>query len=153
MAARTTKTPSDHMRRHPLHQSMDELYDCKVVVTLQRYHRTTRVKSNSSSTIHGSWNFKFPVEGGILTICSTILIPTECASVIKSSMVPSEERTRPANFKVALHPDFPDQEVAIGGTLSNKGRTELCSILKKNLDIFAWQPSNMTGVPRSVAEH
>nr|GEW64035.1 reverse transcriptase domain-containing protein [Tanacetum cinerariifolium] len=49
--------------------------------------------------------------------------------------------------------DFPNQEVAIGGTLSDKGRTELCSILKKNLDIFAWQPSDMTGVPRSVAEH
>nr|GEY89187.1 reverse transcriptase domain-containing protein [Tanacetum cinerariifolium] len=103
------------------------------------------------STVHGM--LKFPVEGGIVTICSTILIPTECASVIKSSMVPSEERTRPANFKVALHPDFPDQEVAIGEALSNKGRTKLCSILKKNLDIFAWQPSYMTGVPRSVAEH
>nr|GEU77895.1 reverse transcriptase domain-containing protein [Tanacetum cinerariifolium] len=56
------------------------------------------------------------------------------------------------NFKVALHPDFPDQIVA-GGTLSEKGRTKLCSILKKNLDIFAWQPSDMTEVPRSVAEH
>nr|GEW42531.1 reverse transcriptase domain-containing protein [Tanacetum cinerariifolium] len=64
-----------------------------------------------------------------------------------------EERTRPANFKVALHPDFPDQEVAIGGTLPDKGRTELCSILKRNLDIFAWKPSDMTGVPRLVAEH
>nr|GEW70262.1 reverse transcriptase domain-containing protein [Tanacetum cinerariifolium] len=48
---------------------------------------------------------------------------------------------------------FPDQEEAIRGTLSDKGCTELCSILKKNLDIFAWQPSDMTGVPRSVAEH
>nr|GEW99282.1 reverse transcriptase domain-containing protein [Tanacetum cinerariifolium] len=93
---------------------------------------------------------KFPVEGGIVTICSTILIPTECASVITSSVIPSEEKTRPANFKVALHPDFPDQEVAIGGTLSDKGRTDLCSILKKNIDIFAWQPSDMTGVPRIV---
>nr|GEU48380.1 reverse transcriptase domain-containing protein [Tanacetum cinerariifolium] len=68
-------------------------------------------------------------------------------------IVKSEERTRPANFKVALHPDFPDQEVVIGGTLSDKGRMELCSVLKKNLDIFAWQPSDMTGVPRSIAEH
>nr|GEY98698.1 reverse transcriptase domain-containing protein [Tanacetum cinerariifolium] len=65
----------------------------------------------------------------------------------------AEERTRPANFTVALHPDFPDQEVVIGGLLSDKGHTELCSVLKKNLDIFAWQPSDMTGVPRSVAEH
>nr|GEW08838.1 reverse transcriptase domain-containing protein [Tanacetum cinerariifolium] len=103
------------------------------------------------STVHGM--LKFLVKEGIVTICSTILIPTECALVITSSVVPSEERTCPANFKVAVHPDFPDQEVAIGGTLSDKGRTELCSILKKNLDIFAWQPSDMTGVPRSVAEH
>nr|GEZ54274.1 reverse transcriptase domain-containing protein [Tanacetum cinerariifolium] len=56
-----------------------------------------------------------------------------------------EERTRPDNFKVALHSDFPGQEVVIRGTLSDKGRTELCSILKKNLDIFAWQSSDMTG--------
>nr|GEV12251.1 reverse transcriptase domain-containing protein [Tanacetum cinerariifolium] len=96
---------------------------------------------------------KFPVEGGIITICSTILIPTECTSVITSSVIPREERTLPANFKVALHPNFPDQEVVIGGTLSGKGRTDLCSVLKKNLDIFAWQPSDMTGVPRSIAEH
>nr|GEW66689.1 reverse transcriptase domain-containing protein [Tanacetum cinerariifolium] len=73
--------------------------------------------------------------------------------MITSSALSREERTRPANFKVALHPDFSDQEVAIGGTLSDKGHTELCSILKKNLDIFAWQPSDMTGVPRSVAKH
>ncbi|GJX30121.1 reverse transcriptase domain-containing protein [Tanacetum coccineum] len=38
-------------------------------------------------------------------------------------------------------------------TLSAKGRIELCSLLKKNLDILAWQPSDMTGVPRSIAEH
>ncbi|GKG52019.1 hypothetical protein Tco_0544657, partial [Tanacetum coccineum] len=48
---------------------------------------------------------------------------------------------------------FSDQEVAIGGTLSEKGRMELCPLLKENLDIFTWQPSNMTGVPRSIAEH
>nr|GFA14951.1 reverse transcriptase domain-containing protein [Tanacetum cinerariifolium] len=64
-----------------------------------------------------------------------------------------EERTCPVNFTVPLHPDFPDQEVVIEGSLSDKGRTELCSVLKKNLDIFAWLPSDMTGVPRSVAEH
>nr|GEV39652.1 reverse transcriptase domain-containing protein [Tanacetum cinerariifolium] len=83
----------------------------------------------------------------ILTIRSTILIPTECTSVITSSAISKEERTRPDNFNVSLHPDFSDQEVAIEGTLLEKGRTELCSILKKNLDIFAWQPSDMTGSP------
>ncbi|GKF26660.1 hypothetical protein Tco_0082554 [Tanacetum coccineum] len=97
---------------------------------------------------------KFPVDGGIVTIYSTILIPAECAKVITSSKdIPKEAEVRHENFKVALHLNFPDQEVSIGGTLSAKRRTELCSLLKKNLDIFAWQPSDMTGVPRSIAEH
>nr|GEZ10920.1 reverse transcriptase domain-containing protein [Tanacetum cinerariifolium] len=91
--------------------------------------------------------------GGIATFCNTILILTECASVTTSSVIPREDRTCPANFTVALHPDFPDQELVIGGSLSDKGRTELCSVLKKDLDIFAWKPSDMTRVPRSVVEH
>ncbi|GJU58953.1 reverse transcriptase domain-containing protein [Tanacetum coccineum] len=97
---------------------------------------------------------KFPVDGGIVTIRSTILIPAKCATLITSfKEIPKEAGVCYENFKVALHPNFPNQEVAIGGMLSAKGRTELCSLLKKNLDIFAWQPSDMTGVPRSIAEH
>nr|GEY38268.1 reverse transcriptase domain-containing protein [Tanacetum cinerariifolium] len=90
---------------------------------------------------------------GIVTIRSSLLIPAECASVDTSSVTPKEKKTLPANLIVTLHPNFPDQEVVVGGSLSDRGRTELCSLLKKNLDIFAWQPSDMTGVPRSVAEH
>ncbi|GJS94826.1 hypothetical protein Tco_0801794 [Tanacetum coccineum] len=104
------------------------------------------------STAHGM--LKFSVDGGIVTIRNTILIPAECATVTTSSTETLKEaEVRHENFKIALHPNFPDQEVAIGGTLSAKGRTKLCSLLKKNLDIFAWQPSDMTGVPRSIAEH
>ncbi|GKE33240.1 reverse transcriptase domain-containing protein [Tanacetum coccineum] len=97
---------------------------------------------------------KFPVDGGIVTICSTILIPAECAIVTTSSKeILKEAEVHHENFKIALHPKFPDQEVAIGGTLSVKGRTKLCPLLKENLDIFAWQSLDLTGVPRSVAEH
>ncbi|GJR41633.1 reverse transcriptase domain-containing protein [Tanacetum coccineum] len=99
-----------------------------------------------SSTAHRM--LKFPANGGIVTIRSTILIPAECTTVITSSKeVPKEAEVRPKKFKIALHPNFLDQEVAIGGTLSTEGRTELCSLLKKNLDIFAWQPYDMTGAP------
>nr|GEX75109.1 reverse transcriptase domain-containing protein [Tanacetum cinerariifolium] len=127
-----------------------------IVRSLSRYNGITgrpRIREIQAvpSTAHEM--LEFLVEGGIVTICSTILIHTECTSMITSSTVSKEERTRPDNFNVALDPDFPDQEVAIEGMLSDKGRTKLCSILKKNLDIFAWQPSDMTGVPRSVAEH
>nr|GEY93226.1 reverse transcriptase domain-containing protein [Tanacetum cinerariifolium] len=64
------------------------------------------------STVHGM--LKFPTEGGIVTICSSLLVLAECASIGTSFGTPRE---------------------------------------KKNLDVFAWQPSDMTGVPRSVAEH
>ncbi|GKB43554.1 reverse transcriptase domain-containing protein [Tanacetum coccineum] len=73
------------------------------------------------STTHGM--LKFPVDVRIVTIRSTILMPTEY------------------------------QEITIRGAISTKGRTELCALLKGNLDIFAWQPSDMTGVPRSIAEY
>nr|GEU79433.1 reverse transcriptase domain-containing protein [Tanacetum cinerariifolium] len=66
---------------------------------------------------------KFPADGGIVIIRSTILIPAKCATVITSSKeIPKEARVRHENFKVALHLNFPDQEVAIVGTLSAKGR-------------------------------
>ncbi|GJZ55866.1 hypothetical protein Tco_0611059 [Tanacetum coccineum] len=95
------------------------------------------------SAAHGM--LKFLVDRGIVTICSTVLIPAECATVITSSKeIPKETGVRHENFKVALHSNFPDQEVAIRWTLSAKGWTKLCSLLKKNLDIFAWKPSDMT---------
>nr|GEY53889.1 reverse transcriptase domain-containing protein [Tanacetum cinerariifolium] len=50
-------------------------------------------------------------------------------------------------------PKLPGSRSGGGGSLFDKGCTELCALLKKNLDIFAWQPSDMTGVPRSIAEH
>nr|GEW78639.1 reverse transcriptase domain-containing protein [Tanacetum cinerariifolium] len=73
------------------------------------------------STAYGM--LKFPVEGGIVTIRSTILIPAECTTVITSSVVPKEVGVRPKNFKVAHTSGLPRSG------------------------------SNMTGVPRSVAEH
>ncbi|GJZ46832.1 reverse transcriptase domain-containing protein [Tanacetum coccineum] len=95
---------------------------------------------------------KFPVDRGIVSIRSSILILVEYATVITSSKdIPKEAGVHHENFKVALHLNFPDQEVAIRGMLSAKGRTKLCSLLKENLDIFAWQPSDMTGKKKGQA--
>ncbi|GJV26330.1 hypothetical protein Tco_1379025 [Tanacetum coccineum] len=54
---------------------------------------------------------------------------------------------------VAIHPEYPEQTIAIGSTLTEDGRKELCGLLRYNLNIFAWKPSDMTGVPRHIAEH
>ncbi|GKD56728.1 hypothetical protein Tco_1290115 [Tanacetum coccineum] len=41
----------------------------------------------------------------------------------------------------------------IGSTLTEESRNKLCGLLQQNLDIFAWKPADMTGVPRHIAEH
>ncbi|GJX68449.1 reverse transcriptase domain-containing protein [Tanacetum coccineum] len=70
---------------------------------------------------------KFPVNGGVVTIRSTILTPNECATITESSKDSIKKiEGGQENLKVAIHPDFPDQEVALGGTLSIEGRTALC---------------------------
>ncbi|GJV34288.1 hypothetical protein Tco_1394688 [Tanacetum coccineum] len=149
----TVKALGNYRRRRAFYESMNEFYDSEVTVTVQRYHWKAWDKRNPSSTIHGSRNAQVP-GGEIVTIRSTILTPIECATIAatpKDSAKKAEARYE--NFKVAIHPDFSDQEITIGGTVSTKARTELCTLLKGNLDIFAWPPSDMTGVPRSIIEH
>ncbi|GJT94149.1 reverse transcriptase domain-containing protein [Tanacetum coccineum] len=41
----------------------------------------------------------------------------------------------------------------IGSTLTEQGRNKLRSLLQRNLDVFAWKPADMTGVPRYIVEH
>ncbi|GJS58749.1 hypothetical protein Tco_0653533 [Tanacetum coccineum] len=104
------------------------------------------------STAHGM--LKFPVEEGILTIHSNTIIPVECRMVAEApNGLPPQEPTAAEGIEVAIHPEYPKQIVTIGGSLSEKRRMELCNLLKDNLDIFSWKPADMTGVPRSIAEH
>ncbi|GJU82868.1 hypothetical protein Tco_1285233 [Tanacetum coccineum] len=74
----------------------------------------------------------------VVTIPSTILIPAESAMVVTSSKeTPKEARTRHENFKIAPHPDFPDQEVAIEGLLPSPGnRLESRVSLRLSLQVL-----------------
>nr|GEV88256.1 hypothetical protein [Tanacetum cinerariifolium] len=62
-------------------------------------------------------------------------------------------RVAKEKIKVAIHPKYPEQTMAIGSTLMEEGRTKLCDLLRRNLGIFLWKPPNMTGVLRHIAEH
>ncbi|GJZ64546.1 hypothetical protein Tco_0620967 [Tanacetum coccineum] len=104
------------------------------------------------SIAHGM--LKFLVSGGIVTLRSSKISLLECTMVSGSEAQPSaitpsaEER-----IKVAVHPKYPEQKIVIGFTLIEEGRKELCGLLRRNLDIFAWKPANMTWVLRNIAEH
>ena len=47
----------------------------------------------------------------------------------------------------------PDQTVKIGAELPEQEREQLVGLLRENADVFAWSPSDMTGVDPKVAEH
>ncbi|GKD49512.1 reverse transcriptase domain-containing protein [Tanacetum coccineum] len=55
--------------------------------------------------------------------------------------------------QVAINPEYLEQTVMIGSTLTEEGRNKLCRLLQRNLDIFASKPTDMTDVPRHIAEH
>ncbi|GJX68462.1 hypothetical protein Tco_0304189, partial [Tanacetum coccineum] len=55
--------------------------------------------------------------------------------------------------KMLVNPAFPERTVTIGTPFSVECREWLTSLLKNNMDVFAWQPSDMVGVPRRVIKH
>ncbi|GJS77894.1 reverse transcriptase domain-containing protein [Tanacetum coccineum] len=81
------------------------------------------------STTYGM--LKFLVTGGMVILRSSRIISLECRNPPKVS----------------------GKTIAIGSTLTEEGRTELCGLLRRNLDVFTWKPADMTGVPRHIAEH
>ncbi|GJU46090.1 hypothetical protein Tco_1203356 [Tanacetum coccineum] len=104
------------------------------------------------STAHGM--FKFPVPGEILTLRSSRIIPLECTMVSEPEAQPSSiTQAAEEMIKVAIHPEYPEQTIAIGSTLTKEGWKALCELLGCNQDIFAWKSEDMTGVSRHLAEH
>nr|GEX59180.1 reverse transcriptase domain-containing protein [Tanacetum cinerariifolium] len=96
------------------------------------------------SITHGM--LKFPLLRGILTLWSSKIIPLECIMVFEPKAQPSSTTQAVAErIRVAIHPEYPEQTIAIGSTLTEEGRKALCELLRRNLDIFAWKPEDMTG--------
>nr|GEV35068.1 RNA-directed DNA polymerase, eukaryota, reverse transcriptase zinc-binding domain protein [Tanacetum cinerariifolium] len=68
---------------------------------------------------------KFPIAGGVVTLRSSKIIPIECEMVSR------------LEDNLQLY----------------EGQNKLCDLLQHNLDVFAWKPADMIGVPRHIAEH
>ncbi|GKD44877.1 reverse transcriptase domain-containing protein [Tanacetum coccineum] len=97
---------------------------------------------------------KFPVKGGVVTLRSNTIMSAGCNMIAGTSKEPSPHEPAVAEgIKVAIHLEYPEQTIIIGESLSEKRRMELCNLLKENLDVFAWKPSDMTGIPRPIVEH
>ncbi|GKA55086.1 reverse transcriptase domain-containing protein [Tanacetum coccineum] len=125
-----------------------------VILSIQRNYWKTTNQETTGSSVNGSRNVKAPgrrrshypkkQQVGSAGMCVG-LRPEETPQALKPMV---EERV-----KVAINPEYPEQTVMIGSTLTDEGRNKLCNLLQQNLDIFAWKPADMTGVPRHITEH
>ncbi|GJV04575.1 reverse transcriptase domain-containing protein [Tanacetum coccineum] len=104
------------------------------------------------STVHGM--LKIPVEGGVITLKSSRLVPLECAIVSGPKRIPLADKPMvEERIKMAINPEYLEQTEMIGSTLTKEARNKLCGLLQRNLDIFAWKLADMIGVPRHISEH
>ncbi|GJW92974.1 reverse transcriptase domain-containing protein [Tanacetum coccineum] len=55
--------------------------------------------------------------------------------------------------QILVNPTYPDQLVTIGGNMSEGCKNQLKALLKKSMDVFAWEPVDMTSIPSRVIEH
>ncbi|XP_065026191.1 uncharacterized protein LOC135650630 [Musa acuminata AAA Group] len=60
---------------------------------------------------------------------------------------------RGSTVDISLREARSDQTVKIGSELPEREREQLVGLLRENADVFAWSPSDMTGVDPEVAEH
>ncbi|GJX33498.1 reverse transcriptase domain-containing protein [Tanacetum coccineum] len=101
---------------------------------------------------------------GVATLTTRPAIISECRMIERKQMVEQEaskndgqenevrerlDRTE----ETLVNPAYPDQLVAIGGNLSEQCKNRLRTLLKNSMDVFAWEPADMTGVPRRIIEH
>ncbi|GJY67936.1 reverse transcriptase domain-containing protein [Tanacetum coccineum] len=104
------------------------------------------------STAHGM--IKLLVEGGVITLKSSRLVSLECVTVSRpEGNLSAAKQKVEERVKVAINPEYLEQTIMIGSTLTEEGRNKLCDLLQHNLDIFAWKPEDMTGVPRHIAKY
>ncbi|GKE78833.1 hypothetical protein Tco_1544953 [Tanacetum coccineum] len=77
------------------------------------------------STAHGM--LKFPVTSGTVTLQSCRIIPLECTMVSGPGVPqPVINQVTEEKIQVAIHPEYPEQTIAIGSTLTEEGRKVLC---------------------------
>ncbi|GKD85724.1 hypothetical protein Tco_1356878 [Tanacetum coccineum] len=110
-----------------------------------------------SSMIHSMINF--PTPRGIATLVTQTVVIAECRRLEKKLMIKMgasqktlQEEEGPERVDLTeqtlINPTYPDQLVTIGGNLSEECKSQLRMLLKKSMDVFAWEPVDMTGVPK-----
>ncbi|KAI3493481.1 hypothetical protein L1887_41873 [Cichorium endivia] len=106
------------------------------------------------STVHGT--LKFKTFGGTACVLATNPQQLRCYQVMQPTDIvrPTKKvRSEESGDKAIINPAYPEQLVKVGNTLPADVRDAVITLLRKYKHVFAWQPSDMVGVDRSVIEH
>ena len=80
------------------------------------------------------------------------MLPTDDMEILE--LEPPHASTKSKEIKeVSLGLDKPSKNMKIGAHLDPKWESVLVSFLHANADVFAWKPTDMSGVPREKIEH
>nr|GEY03685.1 reverse transcriptase domain-containing protein [Tanacetum cinerariifolium] len=102
-----------------------------------------------SSTTHAM--MKFPTPRGISMLVPRRDVIFECRQLESKHVPPKEKESLTEDFMINLA--FPDQKITIKTQFSSACRLQLINLLKDNKDVFAWQPSDMAGIPGRISQH
>ncbi|XP_071739377.1 uncharacterized protein [Rutidosis leptorrhynchoides] len=105
------------------------------------------------STVHQL--VKFHTNHGIATLPLTydqakviMTIKETAANPEKAILETKEENLH--EEKLSINPFFPEQQVTIGRQLPSDLKMGLRKLLQSNMDVFAWEYGDMTGIPRTL---
>ncbi|GJX71341.1 reverse transcriptase domain-containing protein [Tanacetum coccineum] len=110
-----------------------------------------------SSTVHAM--LKFPTPKGIATLCARTELVYECLWSERKTTKQEATKEKAEGHKAPVPKGEekilvnPEQAITIGTQFSTKCREQLIRLLKDNMDVFAWQSSDMAGVPRRLTMH
>ncbi|XP_071728150.1 uncharacterized protein [Rutidosis leptorrhynchoides] len=136
-----------------------EMLDFVVVRAISQHNillgRVAMMKMGiNASTVHQL--VKFYTSEGIGTLASTYDREKVIMAIRETKERPGEcileTREEGSNEeKISVNPLFPDQQVIIGGSLPLETKKKLHKLLQANIDIFAWEYGDMTGIPRMLS--
>ncbi|GKA18710.1 reverse transcriptase domain-containing protein [Tanacetum coccineum] len=84
--------------------------------------------------------------------CRSIVAENGNRRQIITEEAPQEEGGVDVTEQIIVNPSFPDQMVTIGGRLSKGCKEQLKTLLKSNMEVFAWEPADMTGEKAAVTK-
>ncbi|GJU12732.1 reverse transcriptase domain-containing protein [Tanacetum coccineum] len=100
--------------KRALHNSMDEFYGDQITIAIQWHYWKTRNLSDTRGPIHGLRDAKIPRRRRNCHHLRTSAAPPKECNTVTCDVTQRQHATKVTNLKVAIHPDYPEQEVSIG---------------------------------------